>query len=84
MAILFRTQEWADAVVQELNSSQAYKEATKNWEGSMYVIFGPYVSFKHRIIGYYGLWHAECCSTCVIKDESKKLPKYQIWGHSLS
>lgn len=35
MAVLFGTQEWADVVVRELNSSQAYKEAAKNWEGGM-------------------------------------------------
>lgn len=79
MAVLFGTQEWADVVVRELNSSQAYKEAAKNWEGGMYVIVEPDASFKHRIIGYYDLWHGECRPACVIKYESEKSPKYQIW-----
>ena len=80
MAVLFGTQEWADAMVRELNSSQAYKEAAKNWEGGMYVIVEPDASFKHRIIGYYDLWHGECRPACVIKYKSEKSPKYQIWG----
>jgi putative sterol carrier protein len=81
---MFGAQEWADAMVHELNSSQAYKEVAKNWEGDMYVIVEPDASFKHRIIGYYGLWHGECRSACVSKGESEKSPKYQIRGHSLS
>lgn len=80
MAILYGTQEWMDAAMREMNSSQAYKEAAKNWEGDMYIIIEPDESFKHRIITYYDLWHGECRSACVIKDESERSPKYQIWG----
>jgi len=46
----------------------------------MYVIVEPDASFKHRIIGYYDLWDGECRPACVIKYESEKSPKYQIWG----
>ena len=46
----------------------------------MYVIVEPDASFKHRIIGYYDLWHGECRPACVIKYGSEKSPKYQIWG----
>jgi len=80
MAVVFGTQEWADVVVRELNSSPAYKEAAKNWEGVTYVIVEPDASFKHRIIGYYDLWHGKCRPACVIKYESEKSPKYQVWG----
>jgi len=45
----------------------------------MYVIVEPDVSFKHRITGYYDLWHDECRPACVIKYESEKSPKCQIW-----
>ncbi|MBM3142791.1 MAG: hypothetical protein FJ005_07080 [Chloroflexi bacterium] len=80
MAILFGTQEWADAACKELNESQAYKEAAKNWEGDIYIIVDPDPSFKHRIINYFDLWHGECRSGCVVKDENEKSPKYRIWG----
>ncbi len=80
MAILFGSQEWADKVRQELNKSQAYKEAAKNWEGDMYIIVEPDPSFKHRIITYFDLWHGECRSASVVKNESEKSPKYLIWG----
>lgn len=80
MALTFGTQEWVDAAMREMNTSQAYKEAAKNWEGDMYIIVEPDASFSHRIITYYDLWHGECRSASVIKDESEKSPRYQIFG----
>jgi hypothetical protein len=35
MAILFGSQEWADALKKALETSQAYKEAAKKWEGDI-------------------------------------------------
>ncbi|MFP3897754.1 MAG: SCP2 sterol-binding domain-containing protein [Dehalococcoidia bacterium] len=80
MALTIGTQEWADAAMQELNNSQTYKEVAKNWEGDMYVIIEPDASFKHRIIGYFDLWHGECRSASAIKDETEKSPQYRISG----
>ena len=78
MAILYGTREWMDAAMREMNSSQAYKEAAKNWEGDMYIIIEPDASFKHRIITYYDLWHGECRSACVVSDENEKTPEFRI------
>ncbi|MBC8275237.1 MAG: SCP2 sterol-binding domain-containing protein [Chloroflexi bacterium] len=80
MAILFGSQEWADKVCEELNSSQIYKEAAKNWEGDMYIIVEPDATFKQRIIVYFDLWHGDCRSACIVKDENEKSPKYRICG----
>lgn len=80
MAFVIGTQEWADAAMRELNASQTYREVAKNWEGDMYVIIEPDASFQNRIIGYFDLWHGECRSACVIKDESEKSPQYRISG----
>jgi putative sterol carrier protein len=80
MSLVIGTQEWVDAAMQELNSSQTYKEAAKKWEGDMYVVIEPEGSFKHRIIGYFDLWHGECRSASVVKDESEKSPQYKISG----
>jgi putative sterol carrier protein len=41
MAIDFPSQEWLEALMKELNSSKAYQEAAKNWEGDFYFIFEP-------------------------------------------
>ena len=80
MAIVFGTQEWADAVSREVSKSQSYREAAKNWEGDIYIIVEPDAAYKHRNIMYFDLWHGECRSASAVKDENEKSPKYRIWG----
>jgi putative sterol carrier protein len=80
MAILFGTQEWVDALKKALDTSQAYKEAAKNWEGDLYIIVDPDASYKHRNILYLDLWHGACREARPIADENEKSPKYRIFG----
>ncbi len=80
MATLFGTQEWADALKKEIDNSQAYKEAAKNWEGDLYIIIEPDASYKHRHIVYLDLWHGECREASLIEDEGEKSPAYRIFG----
>jgi putative sterol carrier protein len=80
MAILFASQEWLGALKKALETSQAYKEAAKNWEGDIYFIVEPDASYKQRNIMYLDLWHGECREASVITDENEKSPKYRILG----
>lgn len=80
MAILFGSQEWVNALKKALETSKAYKEAAKNWEGDLYIIVEPDASYKNRHILYLDLWHGECRETGVITDENEKSPKYRIVG----
>lgn len=80
MAILFGSQEWLDALKKALETSQAYKEAAKNWEGDIYFIVEPDASYKQRDIMYLDLWHGECREALAITDENEKSPKYSIVG----
>jgi putative sterol carrier protein len=80
MAIVFGTQEWADAMKQSIAKSQPYKEAAKNWEGDMYIIVEPDASYKHKNIIYIDLWHGECREALAVEDEAAKNPKYRIFG----
>jgi putative sterol carrier protein len=80
MAILFATQEWLDALKKALETSQAYKEAAKNWEGDIYFIVEPDAAYKNRDILYLDLWHGECREARAITDENEKSPRYRIVG----
>ncbi len=80
MAILFGTQEWADALRKAVESSQSYQEAAKKWEGDLYIIVEPDAAYKYKNIVYLDLWHGECRAASVVKDESEKTPKYRISG----
>jgi putative sterol carrier protein len=80
MAILFGSQEWLDALKKALETSQAYKEAAKNWEGDIYFVVEPDASYENRHIMYLDLWHGECREALAIADENEKSPKYRIVG----
>ncbi len=78
MALLFPSEEWLKALVDELNSSQAYRDAAKNWEGDFYFIIEPEGNLKERITAYMDLWHGECRSACVVANENEKNPEFRI------
>ena len=78
MAIKFPSNEWIKALMQELNKSQAYRDAAKNWEGDFYFIVEPEGSLKEKVIYYMDLWHGECRSACVVADEKEKTPEFRI------
>ncbi len=80
MAISFGSQEWLDALKKALETSQAYKEAAKNWEGDIYFVVEPDASYSNRHIMYLDLWHGQCREARAIADENEKSPKYRIVG----
>ena len=57
MAIPFPSDEWIKALHQELNSSKAYQEAAKKWEGDLSFIVQ---SGSQDTYLYLDLWHGEC------------------------
>jgi putative sterol carrier protein len=80
MGIRYGSAEWVKAACEEVNKSQAYKDAAKIWEGDMYFIVEPEGGLKEKIIMYFDLWHGECRSASVVTDESEKTPAYRFWA----
>ena len=78
MALLFPSKEWLDALREELNSNQGYREAAKNWEGDFYFIIEPDGDLKEKVIAYMDLWHGECRSANIVTDENEKSPEFRI------
>ena len=65
----FPSDEWIKAMMQDLNSSQSYKEAAKNWEGDFYFIIGPGGTLKDTVILYMDLWHGECRNAFMLEKQ---------------
>ena len=78
MAIEFLSEEWIQSLMKELNNSQSYKEAAKNWEGDFYFIIEPEGNVKEGVIYYMDLWHGECRSASVVIDVNEKNPEFRI------
>jgi putative sterol carrier protein len=78
MTFLFPSEEWLDALVDELNSNEDYKNAAENWEGDFYFIIEPDEALQERVIAYMDLWHGKCRSACIINDENEKSPEFRM------
>jgi putative sterol carrier protein len=78
MALLFPSEEWLKGLVDELNGSQAYRDAAKNWEGDFYFVIEPEGSLNERVVAYMDLWHGECRSACIVANENEKNPEFKI------
>jgi len=53
----FATDEWANALAEKINDSEAYAQAAKTWEGDFYFIVEAGEKIPEPIYIYADLWH---------------------------
>jgi len=76
--IRFDTDEWIKALCQELNQSEAYAQAAKNWEGDFYFIVEPGGAMEESVIFWVDLWHGRCRGAKLVADEGEKQPVFRM------
>ena len=74
----FATEEWIQALKDELNSSEAYARAAKNWEGDFYFVIAPEGGLEAPVYLYMDLWHGECRGARVVEDPSEEDPVFRM------
>ena len=80
MTSKFPSDEWVKALMDELNRSEAYAEAAKNWEGDFYFVVEPGGTLENAVALYMDLWHGKCREAFAAADESVKSPGFRITG----
>ena len=82
--LIFGTQDWLDAVQVAINTSLAYREAARNWEGDFWFIVEPEAQPGEqpnmRLWIYLDLWHGECRVARIASDEREYNPEFRISG----
>lgn len=78
MAMKFPSDEWIKALMQELNQSQAYRQAAKTWEGDFYFIVNQGHGVPQDTYLYLDLWHGEAREAFATTDPSVKQPEFII------
>ena len=68
----FGSDEWLKTLQEAINSSQAYAQAAKTWEGDFYFIVDPGGPIDEEIVMYMDLWHGECREAYVVADRQEK------------
>ncbi len=80
--VVFPSEEWVQELKQQLNTSPAYAEAAKNWEGDFYFVIDPEKGgpLTESECLYMDLWHGECRDAFVVKDKAAKTPAFVMSG----
>ncbi len=76
----FGSPEWMQALHNELNNSQAYEEAAKNWEGDFYFVVEPEGPATETTYLYMDLWHGKSRAGYVATDPKAKNPAFVMSG----
>ena len=74
----FGSEQWLQAFAETVNSSPAYADAAKTWEGDFYFIVDPGETVAAEIVMYMDLWHGKCRAAAVVTDRSEKNPAFVI------
>lgn len=72
MAYLFPSPEWTAAFEKEINGSDAYANAAKQWEGDILLVVNDSPGI------YLDLWHGKCRGSRFVEDVSTVAPEFKI------
>lgn len=76
--IPFPSDAWIKQLMTELNTSAAYQEAAKTWEGDLYFIIEPEGGLTETTYLYVDLWHGECRQAYVVDDPARLEPEFRL------
>ena len=79
MALPFPSDAWVKAMMADLNTSAAYKQAAEKWEGDFFFIIEPGGALTEPVTLYMDLWHGECRDAFAVNGEAPK-PVFKLSG----
>ncbi len=79
MDLPFPSDEWVKALMVDLNASQTYLEAARNWEGDFYFVIEPGGELRQPVTLYMDLWHGQCREAFAVNGRVKE-PIFRLSG----
>lgn len=80
MAIPFPSEAWVQQMMADLNQSEAYREAAKNWEGDFLFVIEPGGRLEKTTRLYMDLWHGKCRAARVVDDQEELKTAFRLTG----
>jgi putative sterol carrier protein len=80
MAIPFPSDSWIKAMMADLNTSTAYLEAAKNWEGDFLFQVEPGGTLEEPVGLYMDLNHGKCRDAFAVSAERPVTPVFRLSG----
>ena len=81
--VTFPSDEWVKQLETELNTSEAYADAAKNWEGDFYFVIDPDKDNPENLVTkylYMDLWHGKCREAYSVENKDEKHPAFVMSG----
>jgi putative sterol carrier protein len=78
MAIRFATDEWAMALMDEVNRSDAYRKAAATWEGDFYFVIPQGPGVPKDTYMYLDLWHGQARDAYLVEDPASKQVAFEL------
>lgn len=72
MSFKFPSPEWVDAFEKQINSSDAYANAAKTWEGDIILVIEGSAGI------YLDLWHGKCRAASYLNDPGNRTAEFKI------
>lgn len=79
MSLPFPSDDWVKSLMEDLNASQAYLDAAKNWEGDFYFVIEAGGTLQQPVILYMDLWHGKCREAFAVNGHRKE-PVFRLSG----
>jgi putative sterol carrier protein len=76
--IPFATEAWLKRLHEEINKSEAYRQAAKTWEGDFFFVVEPKGSLTEPVYMYLDLWHGESRGAFIADGPAAKHPEFTI------
>jgi putative sterol carrier protein len=80
MAIKFPSDEWVKEFSNQINSSKAYEESGKDWEGDWIFIVEADEAYPKTVYFFIGLYHGKVTDAAMIENEHAKEAQYFMRG----
>lgn len=80
MAIPFPSDAWIKTMMEDLNGSESYLAAAKNWEGDFFFVIEPGGSLAQTRILYMDLWHGKCRDAYEVEGTPAIKPAFRLSG----
>ena len=78
MAILFPSDEWVKAAMEQVNDSADYAQAAANWEGDIAFIVTAVPGASKEVVLYMDLWHGKCRDAYEVSDPAAQQSAFTI------
>ncbi|MFW6115721.1 MAG: SCP2 sterol-binding domain-containing protein [Chloroflexota bacterium] len=78
MAFEFGTDAWINELSQQLNDSESYERAAKDWEGDFLFVVEPDEAFDDTVYLYLSLYHGKSPDAAVVESEDEKETEFVI------